>query len=365
MNIVLRILLCGVYDPDSILFALNGTPHIVKAIWLMLKKLYISHIRLPYRDLNVSTEYIEYVGRFLGNNVLNDDKFLKKIPEGILSELWSWDTKDLNISFPPPTDIKINMMPYIFGGEKFKSYKLPSYLKPYFQIIKHCYGSRHDINKVFYLTIHESEVEPGKSQRCPGVHIDNSGPLKINTEEDYVEGEGIGSTIYIWSNGEFKNECISGGIFIASNVPNSCRLWDCQIEKDFTNGSEITGENGECEHMREFLPADKELVLEKNKLYWITERTPHESLPLQNGTYRQFIRVVTANVSHWFADHSTPSPCGVQPDPNITKIVIGNKFVKNSLEIIEHKKYFENDLKHDSENDKKSFLSRLKSKMSR
>ena len=39
MNIVLRILLCGVYDPDSILFALNGTPHIVKAIWLMLKKL--------------------------------------------------------------------------------------------------------------------------------------------------------------------------------------------------------------------------------------------------------------------------------------------------------------------------------------
>ena len=117
--------------------------------------------------------------------------------------------------------------------------------------------------------------------------------------------------------------------------------------------------------MREFLPADKELVLEKNKLYWITERTPHESLPLQNGTYRQFIRVVTANVSHWFADHSTPSPCGVQPDPNITKIVIGNKFVKNSLEIIEHKKYFENDLKHDSGNDKKSFLSRLKSKMSR
>ena len=369
MNIVLRILLCGVYDPNSILFALSGTPHIVKVIWLMLKELYISHIKLPldYRDDHL---YNRKVATFLGNNVLNDDKFFKKIPEGILSELWSWDTKDLNISFPPPTDIKINMMPYIFGGEKFKSYKLPSYLKPYFQIIKHCYGSHEDINKVFYLTIHESQVEPGKSQRCPGVHIDNSGPLKIKNEEDCFEGEGVGSTIYFrgvtyhWGGG-FKNESLSGGIFIASNVPNSCRLWNCKIEKDLANGSEIIGENGDCEHIKEFLPLDKEVVLEKNKLYWITDRTPHESLPLQNGTYRQFIRVVTANVSHWFADHSTPSPCGVQPDPNITKIVIGNKFVKNSLEIIEHEKYFENDLKHDSENDKKSFLSRLKSKMSR
>ena len=254
------------------------------------------------------------------------------------------------------------MMPYIFGGENFKSYKLPSYLKPYFQIIKHCYGSREDINEVFYLTIHESRVELGKSQRCPGVHIDNPGTLKIKNEQDCVEGEGLGSTIYFrgvryhWGGG-FKNKSLSGGIFIASNVPKSCRLWNCKIEKDLANGSEIIGENGDCEHIKEFLPSDKEVLLEKNKLYWITDLTPHESL--------QFIRVVTANVSHWFADHSTPSPCGVRPDPKTTKIVIGNKFVKNSLEIIKHEKYFENDLKHDNENDKKSFLSRLKRKMSR
>ena len=81
--------------------------------------------------------------------MVNDDKFFKKIPEWIRNELWGWDARDLNISFPPPADIKINMMPYIFEGEKFKSYKLPSYLKPYFQIIKHCYGSREDLNEVF------------------------------------------------------------------------------------------------------------------------------------------------------------------------------------------------------------------------
>ena len=79
MNIVLRILLCGVYDPNSILFALSGTPHIVKVIWLMLKELYISHIKLSldYRDDHL---YNGKVARFLGNNVLNDDKFLKKNP---------------------------------------------------------------------------------------------------------------------------------------------------------------------------------------------------------------------------------------------------------------------------------------------
>ena len=123
MNIVLRILLCGVHDPDSILFVLNGTPHIVKAIWLMIKELYLYHIKLPlnYRDVDL---YNRKVARRLGNCVLNDDKFFMKI-----SKNWNQSAglfnKDLNISFPPPADIKINTMPYIYGGDNFESYKLP------------------------------------------------------------------------------------------------------------------------------------------------------------------------------------------------------------------------------------------------
>ena len=369
MNIVLRTILCGVYDPDSILFVLSGTPHIIQAIWKIVKELFLSHIKLPVNYDEYSTyNPPEGVERFSENVVaLNDNKFFKKI-----SKVWEYNEfeTELNISFPPPRDIKINMMPYVFGGDNFKSYKLPSYLKPYFKIIKHCYSSHHDISKVFYLTIHESQVEAGKSQRRPGVHIDNSGPLKIENddfEENYIAGEGVGSINYYWASpynwggGMFlADEAVSGGIFIASNVPNSCRLWDCKIEKGLVNGSEIIGDNGNCEHIKDFLPADKEKVLEENKLYWITDRTPHESLPLQNGTYRQFIRVVTANVTHWLADHSTPNPCGVYPDPNVTKIVKGNKFVKNSLEIVDYESFLENVPK-----DKKSFLSRLKSKISK
>merc|ERR1712107_790288 len=64
-------------------------------------------------------------------------------------------------------------------------------------------------------------------------------------------------------------------------------------------------------------------------------RTPHESLPLKTGAFRQFFRLVTSQVSLWYADHSTPNPLGVKPDPAITKIVRGNKFSKKGVEIAE------------------------------
>ena len=69
--------------------------------------------------------------------------------------------------------------------------------------------------------------------------------------------------------------------------------------------------------------------MDANTLYWITDRTPHESLPLTAGTYRQYVRVVTSEVSLWFEEHSTKNPLGVVPDPSITKVVKGSKFVDN------------------------------------
>ena len=355
MNKILYVLLCGVYDEGSILNSLRRIPLIVKIIWLDVKSFYTSHIKLPvnYDHYNSSNPPKEVGNSNLGYDrrvAIQDSKFFTKICEfhmydGITeNEL----TAGIDILFPPPKNIKINMMPYVFGGDKFESYKLPSYLKPYFDIIKLCYGSWvEDLNKIFYLTIDEGLVEPGRSQRRPGIHTDNSGPLNLkgsNLINSVCEGEGAGKKCYFyWGDGVMMIDEVSGGIFIASNVPNSCRLWNCKIEKGPVNDSEIIGENGDCEHIKEFLPADKEVVLEKNKLYWMTDRTPHESLPLENGTYRQFIRVVTANVSHWFADHSTRSPCGVHPDSNITKVVTGNKFDKTSLEVIKHEKYFKSD----------------------
>merc|ERR1712139_709132 len=61
-------------------------------------------------------------------------------------------------------------------------------------------------------------------------------------------------------------------------------------------------------------------------MYWLTDRTPHETLPVKEDTYRQFFRVVTSSLSAWFPEHSTANRLGIKPDENITKIIEGNKF---------------------------------------
>ena len=281
MNKVLFVLLCGVHDEGSILNSLRGMPLIVKIIWLDVKAFYTSHIKLPvnYNHYNSSNPPKGLTHSYYNRMAMQDNKFFKKVCK---FHMYNGNTEDkltagIDILFPPPKNIKINMMPYVFGGYKFESCKLPSYLKPYFNMIKLCHCSEEDLNKIFYLTIDEGLVKAGQSQRRPGIHTDNSGPLKLknsNLSYSVCKGEGAGKKCYFyWGDGVLMTDEISGGIFIASNIPNSCRLWNCKIEKDLVNGSEIIGENGDCEHIKEFLPSDKEVVLEKNKLYWITDRT--------------------------------------------------------------------------------------------
>ena len=126
---------------------------------------------------------------------------------------------------------------------------------------------------------------------------------------------------------------------MASNVSNSLRTWNCKIEKDQNNGTNEILKHGSCEYLRGTLPRSHEVIMEAKKMYWITDQTPYESLPLKERKYLQFFKVVTANVPVWFADHSTPNPCGVLPDRNITKNVKGNISETNSLEIIDHDVY--------------------------
>ena len=113
-------------------------------------------------------------------------------------------------------------------------------------------------------------------------------------------------------------------IYIASNVPDSTRVWNCAVD------GEVIGQHGDIEHMRSALPGEGE-VMRPGQVYWITDKTPHESLPLKEKTMRQFFRIVTADVSFWFKDHSTLNPLGVQPDPEITQIVSGDKFSEDGV----------------------------------
>ena len=74
----------------------------------------------------------------------------------------------------------------------FNYTKLPKYVKQYWQMIRNCL--EYDITqegKIGYLTIQESTVEPNKSHRRPGLHIETPGMVTIggNTQL-YIKGGG-------------------------------------------------------------------------------------------------------------------------------------------------------------------------------
>ena len=261
------------------------------------------------------------------------------------------------------------MMPFIVG-RNFKECQLPEYLEPYWSLLNTCLIPQinrerghfwpkdmipSDLGKIYYLTVQENWVEAEVSQRRPGLHVDSPGSVKIKGEDhDYqnqsdLDQEGNGkSQLYRghrWGNGcahsigqqnvdEYDMGipnvyAMQGGIYLASSVSDSCRAWNCSVDSD------VIGTLGDVEHLRGFLPGEGK-VLELGQLYWITDKTPHESLPLKERTYRQFFRLVTADVSLWYKDHSTANPLGVEPDPAVTKIVAGDKFADEGVEIIEH-----------------------------
>ena len=106
---------------------------------------------------------------------------------------------------------------------------------------------------------------------------------------------------------------------MASNVSGSCRVWDaCLLEPE-----KIVGDLGDVEHLREVLGEGTDL--EEGELIWLTDRTPHESLPVGEERYRQYFRVVTSSVGLWCEQHSTPNRLGIKPDPTITKIIADDK----------------------------------------
>lgn len=132
---------------------------------------------------------------------------------------------------------------------------------------------------------------------------------------------------YYWGLGMYRNEeRLVGGIYLASNMDDTCAIFNASVDDP-----RMIGRLGCCEHLREFcgLP----ILLKKNQLAWITDRTPHESLPMLKKERRQFFRLVMPEVSLWFKDHSTENSLGVGVDPSKTRVVVGNKF-KGGLKIV-------------------------------
>lgn len=228
---IAKILLIAVYDDNCIFSKLRGIILIVKDIWKLT-----SYYNRQYYSKYIETGY-DYKG---------------------FSDLI------VDIEFPLPKDLNINMMPFIMSKNWNKT-KLPDYLKEYYnKIIKKCYYSDKQEDKIYFLTIEESLIDKGKTQRRPGLHVECGGKvcicneLTIDEKKQLSVDKGGGywnyncnakyHFIHSWGMGLYNNRAVDG-IFMASNISNSCMVWNCRIIPD-ENGKEVIGHLGDIEHLK-------------------------------------------------------------------------------------------------------------------
>lgn len=213
----------------------------------------------------------------------NESKSAIKYPPVVPSQ-FSEITK---VAFPVFSGIQCNMMPFRMGDKT----SLPKEYQHYWNLIASCKIPADEVGKVGYLTISESFVKKDATQRRPGIHT-----------EKHPDGAWGGS----WGN--------KAGLYMASNIANTCRVWDCFVESP--------GHMGNCEHLRDQLKEPTEL--KANQLVWMTDSCPHEALPQKEEGLRQFFRLVTSHIDLWYKAHSTPNP--LVDLPKRVRIIAQNKF---------------------------------------
>lgn len=191
-----------------------------------------------------------------------------------------------HVTFPEPQNLRVNMMPIVMGDSE----SVPTELQGYLPLINEC-----DFEKgsIVYLTVHESSVDPGTSQRRGGVHTEAFKPSESFLRLVQDSGIEAGS----WGGGSWGG---AKGVYMAS-TDGACQIWETQTE-------DVDGHGGVLADLKD-VPSFK---CEPNTLYWMTDKTPHEALP-STSTYRQFFRLVSEDVSAWFTEHNTPNPLGVEP----------------------------------------------------
>ncbi len=302
----LKVLLCGTRDEHSPLALLCGNEDTV------LKEIYTRIIEL-WKQAVIITKPAYSVGRMnypFGHNghVIIERGAVHCLgrEEGDRPEISF--TRCGHIEFPQPNNRNVNMLPFIMGD----ALSLPEDLQVYYDsAIARCPIDPSELGKVCYLTVTESFVKVGETQRRDGLHIEAPGSVKTGASFQ-------AATEHRWGTGvAYSPDELRGGIFMSSSVDRSCKVWNALV-KDPTAVDSLGG----VESLRPFI--GEGYALAANELVWMTDKTPHEALPQEEDGYRQYFRLVTSEISVWFVDHSTPNP--QVPLPSFVKVIHGNKF---------------------------------------
>lgn len=328
MDPVIRVLLAGIDKNRNPRNVFAGMPKdVLKIIWRMVLQHYRQHIE---------TGKIFFIER---KNPIEIPKYV--------------DTVD------------VNMLPFsLFDPEK----TLPDYLKKWIPLIEICakqYGIIRD--KIAYLTVHQSFVKKGETQRRPGIHID--APVIRAIDSSHKKYSTSNPAYYLnvhWGEGAYLG-LDWGGIFIATDTENSCAVWNVGVNdlasliqptvKDYLSKDENSKrvkpsslpfkeegggvnldflkpvldkiakdeapkavqkmhEDSEIERTKDYRwTVNKQklssiphyTVLKPNTLYFMTDRTPHCALPVFDDCYRTFFRLVVGNVDVRWEDDCTPN----------------------------------------------------------
>jgi hypothetical protein len=309
----LKSLFLGTRDKQSSFYALNGCGgQILSYVYDFLVVKYATHVKLtiPAACMGTFSDGIGvfHEGRALTYEVRDDLPKRSIAPQDYVS-FASCGT----IDFPTPRDRSVNMMPFIFGQKD----SLPNNLLCYYDAIEACPYLMSERGKVGYLTVHESLVQANDSQHHQGLHIGAPGViLDQQTMTAFAAGhEHLPEHVRHFSDGD----TFVGGIFFASSVDDTSVIYDALVDKAIPG---IVDNHGGCESLRRLVgPGTK---LSAGELVWMTDRTPHEALVQPTTGIRQYFRVVTSNVSHWVAEHSTPNPLVALPEHVV--VVHENKF---------------------------------------
>ena len=186
------------------------------------------------------------------------------------------------IEFPQPVGVKCTMMPFIQGD----SSSLPDEYKSYSKIVDDNYLEKGEIG---YLTIDESFVDSGKTQRgYNSKGINRNVHIEVGRYENNNRwgGSGGGSS---WGG---KNHTLLDDdtmVLIANNISDTCRVWDTK-EMSYTDDGDLS------EYIDRY-PENTGRLLKSGEVAKISIFTPHECISQKESKFRQFFRIVGKGVT--------------------------------------------------------------------
>lgn len=195
------------------------------------------------------------------------------------------------IEFPEFSGLKCNMMPFIQGD----SSSLPKEFQPYSKIIEQNFLEKGEIG---FLTIDESFVEGGKSQRgYNAAGINRNVHIEVGTYQGINRWGGSGGSSW----GGRANTLLEDStmVLIANNISDTCRVWDTS-ERRYTNDGDL------ADYISDY-PEESGLLMKGGEVAKISIFTPHECINQIKSGMRQFFRIVGKGV-HGREEYFTVNP---------------------------------------------------------